>query len=75
MSIPLYRKEFVNLWSLTNGFRSIFFFLYYNCGSHCFFLKFTLKIRVGVIIVTLENEFGTIVIVYFRDCEYLLFIE
>ena len=36
--------------------------------------KFTPKIKVGVIVVPLENEFGTIVILNFRDCECLLFI-
>ena len=51
-----------------------FYFLYHGCGSHCF-LKFTLKVRVGAIIVTLQNEYGTIIMVNFRGCEYLMFIE
>ena len=39
------------------------------------FYELALKIRVGIIVVTSENKFGTIVVVNFRDCEYLLFIE
>ena len=56
------------LWSRTNGFRIEFLFLVSKLLMSLFFFKFTPKIKIGVIVVTLKNEYGTIVIVNFRDC-------
>ena len=37
--------------------------------------KFVLKISVSLVVITLVNEFSAVVLIYFSDCEYFVFLE
>ena len=39
------------------------------------FLQLTPKIRVVVVIIAMEHEFGTIVVIYFWDCEHFMIFK